>query len=99
MGQLESTAFDLFKTLGKTLHSWQEESLRMLVSPCSNRITEGSFAQDEPHPAPCLWLPKPRELWTACDCIIWPFAEIGYDRISLAALFGVVPENGAQGRN
>lgn len=39
--QLEDTGFDLFKTLGKTLKSWQHEILRMFVFPYSNGITEG----------------------------------------------------------
>lgn len=38
---LEATGFELFKTLGKTLKSWQAEILRMFVFPFSNGVTEG----------------------------------------------------------
>jgi transposase len=38
---LETSGFDLFKTLGKTLNSWRNEILRMFVFPYSNGITEG----------------------------------------------------------
>jgi transposase len=38
---LETTGFDLFKTLGKTLKSWAPEILRMFVFPFSNGVTEG----------------------------------------------------------
>jgi len=39
--QMKSSGFDLFRTLGKTLQTWQEEILRMFVFPYSNGITEG----------------------------------------------------------
>jgi len=39
--QMEKSGFDLFKTLGKTLRSWQTEILRMFVFPYSNGVTEG----------------------------------------------------------
>jgi len=41
LAQLESTGFDLFKTLGKTLKSWGTEILRMFTVPYSNGPTEG----------------------------------------------------------
>lgn len=41
LSQLRETGFDLFRTLGKTLQSWQQEILRMFVFPYSNGITEG----------------------------------------------------------
>lgn len=39
--QMKASGFDLFRTLGKTLQTWQEEILRMFVFPYSNGITEG----------------------------------------------------------
>ena len=39
--QLKNTGFDLFRTLGKTLNSWQQEILRMFVFPYTNATTEG----------------------------------------------------------
>jgi len=39
--QMEKSGFDLFKTLGKTMRSWQTEILRMFVFPYSNGVTEG----------------------------------------------------------
>jgi transposase len=41
VAQLKASGFDLFRTLGKTLQTWQEEILRMFVFPYSNGITEG----------------------------------------------------------
>lgn len=38
---LETSGFDLFRTLGKTLNSWKQEVMRMFVFPYSNGITEG----------------------------------------------------------
>ena len=38
---MNASGFDLFRTLGKTVQTWQAEILRMFVFPYSNGITEG----------------------------------------------------------